>query len=382
MSRGRRSILLIGDTLNLGGTEGQFVELGRGLDRSRWLLSVACIRAEGPLRTRLEQAGIEPWSCGGGSFLSLRFAPTVLRLARRLRAMKVDLVHSFDLYSNILAIPAARLARVPVVIASQRDLGELRARYQHRVHAAVLRLATHVLVNSTAVAERLQGSRAARMGRLSVIYNGVDVTRFAPSGATGTASGRTVVGALASLRPYKGLLQLVDAAAEVAREMPRVRFEIWGEGPLRPEIEGRIRTLGLAHVIRLNGATKEPENALRRCDVFVHPSLSEASSNVVLEAMASGLPVIATTAGGTAALVEHDRSGLLVRPGNSGALAEAILSVLRDPGLADRLATAARERAVLEFSMERMLQRVEALYSHVLGLDGHAVSPVGAPARP
>jgi glycosyltransferase involved in cell wall biosynthesis len=382
MSRERRAILLIGDTLNLGGTEGQFVELGRGLDRSRWLVSVACIRAEGPLRARLEQAGVEPWSCGGGSFLSPRFVPTVLRLARRLSATKVDLLHSFDFYSNILAIPAARLARVPVVIASQRDLGELRPRYQHRVHAAALRLATHVLVNSTAVADRLQGTRAARTGRLSVIYNGVDVTRFAPSGATRIAPERTVVGALASLRPYKGLLQLVEAAAEVAREIPRVRFEIWGEGPLRPELEGRIQALGLAHMIRLNGSTKEPENALRRCHLFVHPSLSEASSNVVLEAMATGLPVVATTAGGTPALVEHGRSGLLVQPGNPRALAEAILTVVRDPELADRLATAARARAVAEFSMDRMLQRVDALYVRALGLDGHAVAPVGAPARP
>jgi glycosyltransferase involved in cell wall biosynthesis len=296
--------------------------------------------------------------------------------------MGVDLLHSFDFYSNILAIPAARLARVPVVIASQRDLGELRPRYQHRVHAAVLRLATHVLVNSTAVAERLRGTRAASTGRLSVIYNGVDVTRFAPSGAFRTSADRTVVGALASLRLYKGLLQLAEAAAEVTRGIPQVRFEIWGEGPLRPELESRIRALGLTHVIRLNGATKKPENALRRCDLFVHPSLSEACSNVVLEAMATGLPVVATTAGGTPALVEHGRSGLLVQPGDPGALAEAILTVMKNPGLADGLAKAARARAVSEFSMDRMLQRVEAFYVSALGLDGQFLASVGTPAGP
>jgi glycosyltransferase involved in cell wall biosynthesis len=382
VSRARRSVLLMGDTLNLGGTEGQFVELGRGLDRSRWLLHVACIRAEGPLRSRLQQAGLEPWSCGGGSFLSPRFLLTVLRLARRIRALKVDLLHSFDFYSNILAIPAARLARVPVIIASQRDLGELRPLYQHRVHAAVLNLATHVLVNSTAVSGRLQGTRAARTGHLSVIYNGVDVTRFAPAEASGEPFERTVVGVLANLRPYKGLLHLVEAAAHVIRAVPRARFEIWGEGPLRAELEARIQVLGLTHVIRLNGATNAPEEALRRCHLFVHPSLSEASSNVVLEAMATGLPVVATTAGGTPALVEHDRSGLLVPPGDSRALADALLSVLNDSGLADRLAIAARARAVSEFAMDRMLQRVEALYLGVLGLDGQAIVEVGATARP
>jgi L-malate glycosyltransferase len=382
VSHPRRSILLIGDTLNLGGTEGQFVELGRRLDRSRWLLHVACIRAEGPLRPRLEQAGVEPWSCGGGSFLSPRFVPTVLRLARRIRALKIDLLHSFDFYSNILAIPAARLARVPVIIASQRDLGELRPRYQHRVHATVLNLATHILVNSAAVSERLQATRVARAGRLSVIYNGVDVTRFAPPGSTGAVSERSLIGVLASLRPYKGLRELVEAAADVIRAVPRARFEIWGEGPLGSELEARIDTLGLTQSIKLNGATNAPENALRRCHVFVHPSLSEASSNVVLEAMATGLPVVATTAGGTPALVEHGRSGLLVPPGDSKALATALVSVLNDPGLANRLATAARSRAVTEFAMERMLQRVEALYLRALGLDGQAIVEIGATARP
>jgi L-malate glycosyltransferase len=382
VSHARRSILLMGDTLNLGGTEGQFVELGRGLDRSRWLLHVACIRAEGPLRVRLEQAGVEPWSCGGGSFLSPRFVPTVLRLARRIRALNIDLLHSFDFYSNILAIPAARLARVPVIIASQRDLGELRPRYQHRVHATVLGLATHVLVNSTAVAERLKGTRFARAGRLSVIYNGVDVTRFSPPESSGAEPERSVIGVLASLRPYKGLRELVEAAAEVVRAVPRARFEIWGEGPLRFELEAKIQALGLTHSIKLNGATNAPENALQRCHVFVHPSLSEASSNVVLEAMATGLPVVATTAGGTPTLVEHGRSGLLVPPGDSKALAAALVSVLSDPGLANRLSTEARSRAVSEFAMDRMLQRVEAFYLRALGLDGQAIVELGATARP
>jgi len=372
----------MGDTLNLGGTEGQFVELGRGLDRSRWLLHVACIRAEGPLRARLEQAGVEPWSCGRGSFLSPRFVPTVLRLARRIRALNIDLLHSFDFYSNILAIPAARLARVPVIIASQRDLGELRPRYQHRVHATVLGLATHVLVNSTAVSERLQGTRFARAGRLSVIYNGVDVTRFSPPEGSRDEPERSVIGVLASLRPYKGLRELVEAAAEVVRAVPRARFEIWGEGPLRPELEAKIQALGLTQSIKLNGATNVPENALRRCHVFVHPSLSEASSNVVLEAMATGLPIVATTARGTPTLVEHGRSGLLVPPGDAKALAAALVSVLSDPGLATRLSTAARSRAVSEFAMDRMLHRVEALYLRALGLDGQAIVELGATARP
>ncbi len=380
MTHPPHGVLLMGDTLNLGGTEGQFVEVACGLDRSRWRLEVACIRAEGPLRARLTGAGIEPWSCNGTSFSSPRFMATILGLARRMKTLRIDLVHSFDFYGNLLALPAARIARVPVIIASQRDLGELRPRHQHRIHGGMLRLATHITVNSSAVADRLSGSRAARAGRLTVIHNGVDVARFAPASAPPVAE-TLQVGSLASLRGYKGVRELVEAAAEVKRSAPRVRFVVWGEGPLRAELERRIQALGLSDTVRLPGATREPEAALRQCRIFVHPSLSEASSNVVLEAMATGLPVVATTAGGTPALVQHGHSGLLVAPGTPAALAAAVLSLVSDPSLAARLGAAARLRAVGEFGMDRMLQRLEALYLHALGVDPQPSVGVGAVAR-
>jgi glycosyltransferase involved in cell wall biosynthesis len=377
----RPSVLLVGDTLNFGGTEGQFVELARGLDRSRWDVDVACMRAEGPLRDRLEAVGIQPWSCGRGSLKSPGFIAGVLDLARHLRSRRVRIVHCFDFYSNVQAVPAARLARVPVVIASQRDLGDLRPRYQQRVQRTMLRLATHVLVNSEAIAERLAGTRAGRSGRISVIRNGVDLSRFKPASALASGGTATLVGALANLRPEKGLLQLVEAAALVKTVAPEARFSIWGEGPLRAEIEAHGRALGVSDIVRLNGSTREPENALRQCGVFVLPSLSEACSNVVLEAMATGLPVVATRVGGTPALIEEGRTGLLVPPGDPRSLADEIVRLLRAPDMAARLGAAARAHALAEFGMPRMLERVETLYRHGLGLDASSplsVAPVSS----
>ena len=382
MNSVRPRVLLMGDTLNLGGTEGQFVEVARGLDRSRWDVDVACIRAEGPLRVRLEEVGIHPWSCGRGSFKSPRVLGAVLGLVRHLRSRKVQIVHSFDFYSNVLGVTAARLAGVPAVIASQRDLGNLRPRFQQRLHEAMLRLATHVLVNSEAIAERLAESHAARAGRLSVIRNGVDLSRFAPSpGAVPRPEGR-VVGVLANLRPEKGLHQLVDAAALVIREAPGTLVSIWGEGPLRGELESKIRALALTEAVRLHGSTPEPEKALRQCDIFVLPSLSEACSNVVLEAMATGLPVVATRVGGTPALIDPERSGLLVSPGDPYALAHAILRLIRGPSLASQLGAEARAHALAEFTMGRMLERVQALYHAALEPTSRAPVRAGATSRP
>lgn len=375
------SVLLVGDTLSFGGTEGQFVEVARGLDRGRWDVDVACIRAEGPLRSRLESVGLRPWSCGGGSFKSPRIGLAVLNLARHLRARKVSIVHCFDFYSNALGVPAARLARVPAVIASQRDLGNLRPWHERRIQAAMLRLATHVMVNSDAIAERLARTRAARSGRLTVIRNGVDLQRFGPPLHSAVRPKGPTVGVLANLRPEKGLRQLVEAAALVKQRAPETSFAIWGEGPLRSELEARVRALGLVDTVRLHGSTREPENALRQCDMLVLPSLSEASSNVVLEAMASGVPVVATRVGGTPALVSHGETGLLVPPGDPRALADAIVKLVQTPGLAEQLAAGARARALAEFGMNRMLERIDDLYCRTLGRDAKAPAEARSASR-
>lgn len=381
MTVARPSVLLVGDTLNFGGTEGQFVEVACGLDRRCWDVDVACMRAEGPLRARLDAAGVRAWSCGCGSFKSPRVVGAIRALARHLRERQVQVVHSFDFYSNVMGVLAARAARVPAIIASQRDLGNLRPWHEQRIHSAMLRLATHVLVNSEATAERLARSRAARTGRLSIIRNGVDLDRFRPGTAPSAPAAAPIVGTLANLRPEKGLLQLVEAAALVRGHVPSARFSIWGEGPLRPALEARIQALGLTDTVLLHGSTREPEKALQRCDVFVLPSLSEACSNVLLEAMATGLPVVTTRIGGNPNLIEDGRTGLLVPAGHPQPLADAIARLLSSPELAGRVAAGARQRALAEFGMKRMIEHMEALYRRALGGETTLTSPAPAGSR-
>jgi glycosyltransferase involved in cell wall biosynthesis len=289
-------------------------------------------------------------------------------------------VHCFDFYSNVLGVPAARLARVPAVIASQRDLGNIRPWHEQRIQRAMLRLATHVMVNSETIAERLARPPAARLGRVSVIRNGVDLGRFGPPATPVPRSPGAVVGVLANLRPEKGLRPLVEAAALVSRRVPGTRFAVWGEGPLRPELEARLRALELTDTVLLHGSTREPEHALKGCHLLVLPSLSEASSNVVLEAMATGLPVVATRVGGTPALVSEGQTGLLVPPGDPAALAEAIVRLIGAPGRLEQLGNAARARALAEFGMSRMLDRIDDLYCRVLGRGPRAVAPVRSAA--
>jgi glycosyltransferase involved in cell wall biosynthesis len=364
----RPGILLVGDSLNVGGTEGQFVEVACGLDRSRWDVHLTCNRAVGPLGARIEAAGLRVWSCGSGSFKSPRFALALWGLARYLRAHRIRLVHAFDYYSDILGVIAARLAGVPTIIASQRELGDLRTPLERRFYRLAMRLADYVLVNAEAIAERLRLARVLVPERIVVIPNGVDTVRFAPAPRPPRRlTGRVTVGTLANLRPEKGLEHLVRAMTLVRDRNPgEQQLAIWGDGPLRADLERLIGEVGLNGSASLHGPTTKPEAALRAMDIFVLPSLSEACSNVLLEAMASGLPVVTTRVGGNPALVDDEVTGLLVPPGDPAALAKAIIRLVEDPLLAERLGAGAREAACSHFGLDRMLSRVQALYERAL----------------
>lgn len=365
-------VLLLGDTLNVGGTEGQFVEIACRLPRARWDVRAGCLRPEGPLRARLERVGVHPWTCGGGSLWRPRAATALVGLARRLRRERISLVHTFDFYSNIVGVLAARAAGVPVV-ASQRNLGTRYCTPTRRVVSRlVLRLAHRVVVNSPAVAAWLEREGMAPAHKIDVVLNGVDVTRFRRAtgrdgrpGEPGGERERLAIGTVANLRPEKGLLHLVTAAAFI-RERYDTRVSIWGDGPMRAELAAAVRDLGLDDVVTLRGHAAQPERALAELDVFVQPSFTEATSNVLLEAMAMGLPIVATEVGGTAAIIEHDVTGLLVPAGDSAAIAKAVIRLAETPELAARLGAAARARVRARFGMGRMVTEIEDVYARTL----------------
>jgi glycosyltransferase involved in cell wall biosynthesis len=362
----------------MGGTERQFTEIARGLAPSRWDVRVACLRAEGPLRARLEEAGLKPWSCGVGSLKSPALVQGIWRLAQYIRRHRIALVHSFDFYSNLYGVLAGRLACTGIIIASQRDLGNLRPPAQQRINRIMLRLAHYVLANSEAAAIGVRQGGRTRPGHLIVVPNGVDAARFGALERGSDARRVRVFGTVTNLRPEKGLTDLIRAAALLRGRYPEIRLVIWGEGPLRPELEVLIESLGLDDAVRLPGHTHEAERALSTMDAFILPSLSESCSNSLLEAMAVGLPVIASNTGGNPELVLDGSSGLLVRPGDAADLARAMAYLMDNPAVAAALGTNAAQRASIKFSLPSMLAGIDALY--VSALDGGRVEKI--PATP
>jgi glycosyltransferase involved in cell wall biosynthesis len=197
----------------------------------------------------------------------------------------------------------------------------------------------------------------------------VDTDRFRPAArdgavraALGVGAGALLVGNVARLAKVKNQALLIDAFAAVGRQLPHARLTIVGEGPERRALEERVEALTLTDVVRLVGARRDMPRVYGELDLYVLSSDIEGTSVSILEAMASGVCVVATAVGGTPELLGHGRYGVLVPPDDPEALAAAMLELLRDPLRRRRLAAAAREHAVEHRSELAMVQRYEELY--------------------
>jgi glycosyltransferase involved in cell wall biosynthesis len=361
-----------------GGTERQFTGLSMALDADRFDLRVACLRREGPFLDAFTERGIPVEEFTFPTFFSAAFGRQVLRLARYLSRERVQVVQGYGLYGNLLAIPAARLAGVPVAIASVRDRGVYLTASQKRVQRFACQFADCVLANAESVREWLvEGGYDG--SRIKVIRNGIDLARFVNPAPPAPGQGlreslglpldSPVVVALARLNPSKGLDHLLDAAAHLAERHPAARFVFIGGGPdaaYRATLDARAASLGIADRVRFIGERTDVAPLLGQATISVLPSLSEALPNSVLESMAAGVPVVATRVGGIPEVIEDGVTGLLVPPGDSRALADAIGRLLDTPSWACAMGRSGRETAVQRFSTERMVRATEEVYEGLI----------------
>jgi len=375
----RLSVLTFLSNFLIGGTERQVVNLVRGLDPTRFDLHMACFKRRGPLLEEVDRDAMAFSDYPIDTLASVRTLGQVLRLARYTRARGIDVVHSYGFYANVFAIPAARVGGARAVVASIRDTGDHLTRRQRLLQRWACRAADHVLVNATAVKTQLvtEGYDASR---ISVIRNGIDVSRFRRAGQDhperaglrarlGLPASVPIVAVVARLNRLKGIEYFLDAAVSVARRFPGVRFLIVGDSisqAYRDELEAYAAARGLGDRVVFTGFRSDVPELLSEVAVSVLPSLSEGLSNVVLEAMAAGVPVVTTAVGGTPELVDDGVTGLLVAPRDSEALARGIGSLLDDPARRRRIGEAGRERVEERFSLEAMVRETERLYERLL----------------
>jgi L-malate glycosyltransferase len=357
------SLFLMINNFETGGSERQFALLAQNFNLSKFDVHLGCVNPRGPLAGQLGSVARFPL---GGSLFGWQSLRTRLALARHLRHNQVQVAHSFDFYVNLTMIPAAKLARVPVVIGSHRQLGDLMTTAQFRAQAAAFRWCDAIICNSQAGADRL-ASAGLKPEKLVVIGNAMPDEVFAPASPVlprdGHALRVTMVARMnAQYKNHAGFLRI---AAQVHKRIPEAEFLLVGDGPLRPDIERQAAGLGIGENVVFLGDRRDIPAILASTDVAVLTSDSEGLSNVILEAMAAGLPVVAYAVGGNPEIV-NDQRGSLIPAGKEDEFAAAIIRLLSDTNLRHRQGQSARQFAESNFSLSRVCRQYEDLYARLL----------------
>lgn len=372
---------------DVGGLENGVVNLVNHLPAEAFRHAIVALTDVADFRSRIRRDDVQLFALHKGPGHAVRLYPRLFQLFRDLAPA---IVHTRNLAALEAAVPAW-LAGVPVRIHGEhgRDVGDLDG--SNRKYQGIRRLYRPVVNHYVAVSQNLADYLRERIGvapgRITQIYNGVDTVRFAPppdtrpaiAGCPFAASDLWLVGTVGRMQEVKDQVTLARAFVRAVRSHPsgkRLRLVMVGDGPLRSLVESDLAKAGLRDKAWLPGERSDVPDILRGLDCFVLPSLAEGVSNTILEAMASGLPLVATRVGGNPELVEDGITGRLVPSADCGAMASAIIGYFDDPMTARRHGRAARQAAVQRFSLDRMIRDYLSLYDRLL----HRRD--GAPARP
>jgi glycosyltransferase involved in cell wall biosynthesis len=380
------NILFAIGSLETGGAENQLALLAGCLAAEGHRVTVFSFQDGGSLKSRLQEAGVFVTS-GGMKPGDMRRAPWKLlpaqfRLFKAVRRKRPDVIHGFLPLITFLAAFAGKLCGVQRIVTSRRALGNHQDRYPVLFFPDLLSnmLSDWITVNSAGVGQDL--IRRERIGSKKIvhIYNGVETKRFSQASVDrkrlrqekGLNPSAPVVITVANLIPYKGHHDLLLAAKTVIRQVPDACFLMVGEDRgIQSELEKMARSLGVnKNIVFFGGRTDVPE-LLAVSDLFVLPSHEEGFCNSLLEAMAAGLPVVATAVGGNPEAVANGETGWLVPARDADALAEKIIDLLANPDQSKKWGICGRERMAARFSVATMVNRHLALYRGRLRRKGH-----------
>lgn len=376
----------------VGGLENGIVNLINRMPRERWRHGVVALTEVSDLfRERVRRADVTYTALGKPPGHAFRLYPELYRL---FRTQRPAIVHTRNLAALEVVVPAWA-AGVPVRIHGEhgRDVNDLDGRA--RRYQWVRRLYRPFVNQYVALSRDLEDYLVERVrvpqSRVLHIYNGVDTDRFRlRSGSRLPIEGCPfrdpslfLVGTVGRMEAVKDQANLVRAMARALAISPavarRLRLVVVGDGPLREEVKEIARTAGIESLVWFAGEREDISDVMSGLDCFVLPSLAEGISNTILEAMASGLPVIATRVGANADLVEEGLSGRLVPRANPQAIAEEMLTYLADPARARRHGHAGRQIVERRFSLDHMVDEYETMYRRLL--QAHGVPALGPEPR-
>lgn len=362
-------ILLMAQQLTQGGSERQLTEIANGLDRRLFEPHVAVLRPGGIRFDELRAAGIPVISFPVRSFMRPSALSAAWQLNRYLRRRRIRLAHSFDVPGNLFLVPVARASGVPVVLSSQRAFRALAPKQLRPLMRVLDHVVDGIVVNCRAIERHLIDDEGVPTKTIRLCYNGVNTgvfhrrTREQPGQLAGAS---LVVGIVCALRPEKDLATLMKAFAIARQRYSGMRLLIVGDGPMREPLEQLSEKLGERNHCVFVPSTSDVPQWLSAIDIFVLPSVSEALSNSLMEAMACGCAPVASNIGGNGELVKHGERGLLFHAGDAEELALHLTALATDEGLRRRYAAASRSFIHENFSLAKSIQRMTEIYLEML----------------
>jgi sugar transferase (PEP-CTERM/EpsH1 system associated) len=374
-------ILHVVHSLEVGGLENGLINLVNRLDPDRFWHTICCLKRAGRLAQRIERKGIEVLELG---LAGNGFHFPVLTLRRHFRRLAPDIVHTRG-WGTVDAVFAAKLAGVPRIIHGEhgRDLDDAQGKKwkRNKVRRVVGYMVDRYVVVCEFFRDWLRKECRIPERKIAHIPNGVDTSKFSPANGAlcGKRAGQSasrnalrqqlglppdaiLVGSVGRLDAVKDLRTLLSGFARIKGRFPSARLVMVGDGPLRQELFDFACELNLTHDVQWLGQRDDVPLLYRCFDLFVQTSVFEGMSNTVLEAMASGLPVIVTRTGGNEELVTTGENGVVIEVGAVEALAEAMANYLQDGSLRGTHGAGGRQRARERFDLSLMARRYAALY--------------------
>lgn len=355
--------------------ETLILALVQKMDRSRFQPYVACLTEPRLLqRSFVERAkeigcSVEflPWS------RRKPFVSSIFKLLRLIKKNQIHLLHTHDLRTDFVGLVAARLARIPVVASIHGRVMKtvsLKLKIYQLIDWLVVKFFDHLIVGSDALRQEIIKSGLSP-AKVSTVHNAIKIEKLDPG------LGRRfrekfhlnqdlLVGTVGRLSREKGHHFLLQAIPRVTERVPKTKFLIVGEGTARKELEESIQEMNLSEKVILTGFYENLSEILSAIDLFVLPSLSESLPLVVLEAMGSEKAVVGTNVGGVPEVVKQRENGLLVEPGKSDELAEAIIYLLENKQAREKFGKTGLEYVKQHFSVDSLVKKTEALYTNVL----------------
>ncbi len=364
------------DHLKVGGAQRHLLHVIRNLDRERYAPEIwVGPRDPGEMAPEFERAGVRVRSFGiDRSLWSTAALTSIRRVAAELRARQVPIVHGYLFEGNALAAVTGRLAGTPVVLTSKRSLDRY-PRFDQRLAAIVSnRLSDRIVVNAESIARLIREHEFCPANKIVRIPNGVPMATRPPAARAEAPR----IGMVGRLGWKKGYPHALEAVALLRTRYPNLEVEIVGDGTDRADLEALATRLALGDTVHFLGRREDVPDLLPRWSIYALSSVIEGMPNALLEAMAAGLAVVSTTAGGCGEVVTNGESGLLVPPADPRALADALDQLLSDPPLRERLGQNARTRVLQEFSLDAMMAAMDRLYVEALARRGLRLPPPAA----